>query len=457
MENATKIEKHGIGHIKDSERHGNPHNLFNIWSSTNLTLGSFITGSLAIEIGLGLWSSLLAICIGVILGAILIPIMSKIGWKLGVPQMVMTRPTFGRFGSIIPVVIGWISFLGWFTVLNVLGAQSLKLAFGLPISTGIILLSIITIIIGIFGHDLIHLAERWIALVCGITFIVVAIMAIPHIKWSYTGNGSLHGADWWGMFVLVVGVCFSYAGPGYTAYASDYTRYLPKSLKFKSIFIPTFLGMSISSILVFFLGAAILTINVKGDALGLIAQITGPFATVALLVLALGSIAANCLNVYSGSLTALVSGLPIKRWISAVAIGIIGMFIAIWAQADFVTKFQNFLLIILYTTPALDAILLTDFFLIRKGKYKLDELYGSLIPSFNVQGLIAYFAGIAISIPFMSATLYTGPIAKLLHGADIGYVIGMAVSALVYWGLRRKSINSNYESQNELPVANNLL
>jgi purine-cytosine permease-like protein len=40
-------------------------------------------------------------------------------------------------------------------------------------------------------------------------------------------------------------------------------------------------------------------------------------------------------------------------------------------------------------------------------------------------------------VPFMSLSFYQGPLSQALGGADIAFVIGLAVAGLVYWGLTR--------------------
>jgi len=448
------IESLGIEHVPDSKRHGNPFNLFNIWVSTNLTVGAFVTGSLAITLGLGLFASFMAIIVGTLVGAILIPVMSKMGWRLGIPQMMMTRPVFGRIGAIPPIFFSWLNFLGWFTVLDVLGAKALNIGFGLPMLPSILVISIASIILGVLGNDMIHLAEKWIARLAGVVFIVLAILTLPKVEWGYSGSLDFASADWWGMFILTVAIAFSYAGPGYTPYASDYTRYLPKNIPFKRIFFPTFLGMSLSSMFVFMLGAAILSTNPNGDVLEVAVGIVGPFAEIAMLAFALGSIAGNAMNVYSGGLTALASGIKINRWLSVILIGALGTVIAMWAKDQFVSKYEAYLLLILYIVPAMDAIFIVDYFFVKKGRYSRDDFYGKNSPMFNVKGWIAYGLGIVVSLPMISSELYVGPVAEMLHGADVSYVISMLVAGVAYWCMH--ALPSSNKNNSLLQVEDNL-
>ena len=48
-----------------------------------------------------------------------------------------------------------------------------------------------------------------------------------------------------------------------------------------------------------------------------------------------------------------------------------------------------------------------------------------------------YAVGILVEIPFMNAELYEGPIARALGGADISWLVGLAVSGALYFAVNR--------------------
>ena len=54
-----------------------------------------------------------------------------------------------------------------------------------------------------------------------------------------------------------------------------------------------------------------------------------------------------------------------------------------------------------------------------------------------MNALIALVVGFVVSIPFMDATVFVGPIATALGGADIAYVVGFIVAGVVYWALEQ--------------------
>ena len=47
--------------------------------------------------------------------------------------------------------------------------------------------------------------------------------------------------------------------------------------------------------------------------------------------------------------------------------------------------------------------------------------------------LTTYVVGVLIQIPFLAQTLYTGPITEPLGGADISWIVGLVVPAVMYY------------------------
>lgn len=85
------------------------------------------------------------------------------------------------------------------------------------------------------------------------------------------------------------------------------------------------------------------------------------------------------------------------------------------------------------------AVNLADFYAIRKGHYAISDIFNpaGIYGRWSSAGLIAYFLGLAAMIPFMSLGFYQGPISVMLGGADVAFVVGLAVSAMVYCMMSR--------------------
>jgi NCS1 family nucleobase:cation symporter-1 len=86
------------------------------------------------------------------------------------------------------------------------------------------------------------------------------------------------------------------------------------------------------------------------------------------------------------------------------------------------------------------AINLTDYYLVRRGRYdiedffKVDGQYGRV----NWWGVGIYVLTIGVEIPFINSSLYVGPIATDLGGADISWIVGFIVAAVLYYLAARR-------------------
>jgi len=76
---------------------------------------------------------------------------------------------------------------------------------------------------------------------------------------------------------------------------------------------------------------------------------------------------------------------------------------------------------------------------VRKGHYSIREIFNprGMYGRWNWRGLLSYGVGFVVMIPFFSSGLYKGVVARALGGADLAMLVGLPVSALLYWALCR--------------------
>jgi purine-cytosine permease-like protein len=198
-------------------------------------------------------------------------------------------------------------------------------------------------------------------------------------------------------------------------------------------------GVFVSCVILEIVGAASATLS--GDALG---NPTGAFtghlptalADATLLAIALGAVAANVLNIYSGALsfTALGIRLPLRlrRAIVAVTFGIIGFIVALTGLHDAGTKYENFLLIIAYWIAPWLAVFFCDQ-LLRRGP--VDDLLFDNRHT-NWAGPVAMLTGMGLSIwLFSNQTEYVGLVPTHVASAgDLTFEAGFLITAVVYLG-----------------------
>lgn len=453
-----QVEQHSIDFIPENERHGHIMNLFTVWFASNMQITPLVTGALAVVLGLNLAWSLLVIIVGNLVGAIFMAYHSAQGPKLGIPQMIQSRAQFGVIGAILPLIIVVLMYVGFFASSGVLGAQAIS---GLTnshvsVSWSIIILSIVTLVVTIIGYDLIHAVERWLSLVFAIAFIFVTVkaFALP----MPAGSWSLAHPNWPMVFLtLTIVVTWQIA---YAPYVADYSRYMKKDTSISKTFGYSYAGTVISSAWMMILGV-VLTLGIPkflDNASVNLAQLLGKGAVAVLmyLVIALGIIAVNVLNLYGAFMSITTCTQAIfkyavtrrNRFTFVTVMALIGTVLALAGQGHFLDNFTNFILFLAYFLIPWTAINLVDFYFVRRGEYSIADIFklDGIYHRYNWRTLTVYLIGVLVEIPFMNTTLYVGPLSKAMGGADISWIVGLVVSAPFYYLVTKPVVNRESHS-----------
>ncbi|MBO0872474.1 MAG: cytosine permease [Pseudonocardia sp.] len=443
-ENALAVEQRGIEHIDEQQRHGNPRNQFSIRFSPVIYLAPIVVGGTAIPMGLGLTGSITAIVLGNLLGAICTGVCAAMGPRLGMPQLTMGRAAFGYHGNYLPAILSLLLYIGYFTVGTILGAQSIAELVGAPYVPVVVIVAAVSTLIAVYGYDLLHLLGRWIT---WISFVVLAAVTVATFAHG-TGSGAastLSGANYWLAWLVEFTVVFGYT-MSWAPYASDYSRYLPVTTSQLKTFGWCTGGLFAATTWMMVLGAVVLTVTPHGetlDAFGIV--LPGPLLKIALVLFGVSALPHNAVNIYSNAMTSLTWGLPLRRSLAVIAGGLIGFVLALlFGGPNFVTNFEAFLfLVTYYVTPWL-AVLVIDFYWLRKrgrGYGSIENFYKPQGPfkGINWAGFLAFIVGLAVSVPFMATNLYTGPIGHALGGADLSYFVSFVVASVLYALLARRN------------------
>jgi NCS1 family nucleobase:cation symporter-1 len=436
------IEQGGIEAIPADRRHGSPWQLFATWTSPNLEFATVFVGVLGVAFfGLSFTSAMIAIVVGVALGSLTQGLLSTWGPREGLAQLVLSRTAFGYRGNILPAGINTLmAGLGWFAVNSVSGAFALATLTGMPQVLALLIVVVVEVAVAFIGHDLVQVFERYAAYVLGAIFLVATITIFLHANISAPVKGG--GFNFAG-FTVTMAAAFGYAA-GWNPYASDYSRYLPAATRKASIAWAAGLGNFISCVVLMAAGAAAVTVTgFNADAnptTQFVISMPAVVKDLTLIAIAVGAVAANALNVYSGAMSFLAAGVKIRfslrRAIVALGFGIIGFFIAWSALADAGQKYDNFLLVIAYWIAPWLGIVFMDRFL-RRG-----TSIASLLPERakyrNWAGFVALLVAGFISIwLFCNETFYTGPIAKNTGVGDLTPLVGFVLAAAIYLVLFR--------------------
>ena len=437
------IEAHGMEPIPDSVRYGSVNRVFTVWFTPNLVPAAFFVGTLAAAdfIGLGWWAGLAAIVVGNIIGAALVGILATMGPISGMAQIPASRLPFGK-SIVVPAGINWLSTIAWDAINAFFGAYAISVVTGdaVPFPVGLLIVVACQAALSIVGYEAIHTFERYAAIGLAILFGIVTIAVLPK------ANFGLANADAAsiGTFVLMTTIAGSF-NLAWALYASDYTRYLPRETPPSRIFLMTFLGLGLSAIWIEALGLAVA--GALGSESDTVHQINGLLGGGILGILAMvaiffGTVAVNAMNDYTGSLSLLAAGIKVKRPISAAIVAVLSFLATLYLYyGNFQSTVENYLLVITYWIGPWAAIVLIDW---RRRANRVDgskAVEFSLLPS-GRNAIISLVIGFVVSIPFMNQTLYVGPAANALGGADIAYLVGFVVAGVIYALLERSSPSS---------------
>ena len=438
------VESAGSEPIPESERHGGPLQLLWTWASPNIEFATVFIGVIAVLFfGLSFWQATAAIVLGTALGALTQGVLSLDGPRFGVPQMVIGRLSFGHRGNILPAAAnGLVAGVGWFAVNSVSAAFALNTLTGLRPLPSLLLVVAAEILIGFIGHNFVHVFEKYAFPALAVIFLLAGVWTF---KDADLGGGGTGGGI--GGFLLAFSAAWGYAA-GWNPYASDYSRYLPRTAnKARTVLYPA-LGLFLSVTVVAVIGAASATIVAPKDATPTAAftgHLPGWLGDLVLLAIILGGVSANALNVYSGAISIASFGLNLPAWLSrsvlVVVSGVAGT-AAAWASlSDAGAAYEAFLLVIAYWVAPWLGVVLVERWL--RARVPQEQSAARLTDrSFtNWPGLAALLIGVAVSVPlFSNQEDYVGYVPEHWPSfGDITPVVGFAVSALLYAALRRRS------------------
>lgn len=448
-----KIEKHSFDFVPEKERHGSVRNLFNVWFSANMQITVLVAGGLAITLGLNVFWGLIATFLGNLVGGIFMALHSAQGPRLGIPQMIQSRAQFGNAGASLPLGLVIILYLGSYAAGAILGAQAIHNIFpAISVTWALIILGAVTSFITLFGYDLIHVVERYLAILFAIGFILATIAVVVQLDYP-AGSfaiGDFHLATFLTVFSVTTAFQLSY-GP----YVADYSRYLPTNTSSKATFGYTYAGSVISAIWMMSLGVLLIAAipDFANNQTYYFARLFGSaFVLPMNIIMILGIIGVNVLNLYGAfmsttttlsSFTKLKSTTQTRFWL-VLSTGAAATLLGIFGQSDLMTFLEVFAKFITYVMIPWSTINLVDYYLVRHGEYYTQDFFAGKngrYGQFNWIGIGALLISVIVEIPFMSADVYVGFISKALNGADYTWIIGLIVPFVLYYFPMKKKVN----------------
>ena len=446
MGNGTFIETRSIDYVPLAERHGKVWHLWPVWFSGDAHLATLAVGVVGITLGGNLLWTAIAVILGCLLGTFFMAFHSTQGPQLGLPQMIQSRPQFGYTGALLVWGVALVAYIGYNAFNQVLAAQALhQLIPAISATSGpaMVVFALVALALAVVGYDKIHLAQRGFAYLMIVILTVFSVAALfvlrlPAAQWQAAG---FHAVP----FLAQLFAAASYQ-LSWSIYVSDYSRYLPRDVGVRESFWWTYLGAFVGGAWMMLVGSVAAAAAPKLDVAAAMQHaadaVVPGLGRILLFAALLGLITISSLNYYGASLTLLSVADTVKplkctagkRIASLLVAFVASCVIAVSSSSDFVNRFQDLLALLLYLFTPWTAINLVDFYVVRRGHYSIREIFNpaGMYGRWNWRGLTAYLVGFIVMIPFFSTTIYTGPVARALGGADIAMLIGLPVAAGIY-------------------------
>jgi nucleobase:cation symporter-1, NCS1 family len=443
----SAVEARSIDYVPASERHGKVWQQGPFWFLGNFQFFSIAVGFIGPAAGLSLLWSAIAVILGYIFGTFFMAFHASQGPQLGLPQMIQSRAQLGYRGVTVVLIGALFTFMGFLVLDTRLISSGLHGIYGWNAVLVGIIINGVSAVLAIFGHDWLHRAFRvlfWLS----IPFVIVLTIGI--MAGHAGGHPAASSGFGWVAFMAQFAAAAAY-NITYAPYVSDYSRYLPRSTKSSHIVTSVFLGAAGSAIWLGIIGAwlasrlgasdALVSLKLAGD------NVFSGLGTVLAVLSVLALVATMGIGVYSTMLTALTgidSFRPVVtsrrlRVLTILIFEAVATVIGLLLPGHYLTALSNTLVIMLYLLVPWTAINLVDYFVVRRGHYAITDLVkpDGVYGVWAWRGLTSFGAGLLSMLPFMVLSFYTGPIARSIKGVDISFVIGLAVSGVVYLVLSR--------------------
>jgi nucleobase:cation symporter-1, NCS1 family len=373
------------------------------------------------------------------------------GPKMGLPQMIQSRAQFGYRGVIVVLFGSTFTFIAFNIVDTILVDGGLNGIFGWNSTAVGIAITVLALVLAIYGHDWLHRVFRllfWVAL----PFYIILTIGIVNGSAGGTPQTKIHFT--FAAFATVFTVSAAY-NITYAPYVSDYSRYLPRNTKPLPIIVSVYVGASAAAIWLIAVGAWLSAHLGATD--GLVAlrdagnHIYNNLGTLLAILSVLALVATMGLNAYSGMLSVVTGVDSIKpitptrniRIVVIVVLALIWAVIGIGYGGTFLNALLTSLSYMLWLLVPWTAVNLVDYFFVRRGHYAIRDFFtpSGIYGSWGWRGLVSYFVGFASMLPFavlLAYPAYTGWFAgHWFNGVDYSIIVGLVVSAVLYYVLTR--------------------
>ncbi|MEL0627589.1 cytosine permease [Salinibacterium amurskyense] len=347
-----------------------------IWLAANLVVTTLLTGTLFVP-GVDFATAFLMIVLGTLGGAIVLTAIGAIGTRTGLPTMAITRGAFGTRGSLLPVTANVIVLMGWSWVQAMLAGVTVNFlvenatGYSNPILFSVLCQSIV-VILAILGHEGISKIEPWFAVL--ILGIIAWVFITAFTAFDLNDFQAVAPDENLGFTPIIVLDIVIATAISWTVLSADFNRFARTT---KAGVIGSGLGYTVSTVVAMTLGlTAFVYVVLNGDEAAAFdpTTIVGAFGAPLAIIIFLSVMATNTMVVY-GMVTSVVNAKvnsKAKFLPTALILGGISIIGSTWLQL--LNQFTDFLVVIGAFFVPVFAIMIVDYYIVKRGAYTKDIL-----------------------------------------------------------------------------------
>ncbi|KAF9731787.1 Purine-cytosine permease fcyB 4 [Paraphaeosphaeria minitans] len=428
-------------------------NIFTLWFSMSCNLLPITTGMVGtLSFGLGLRDASLVILFFTLLSTVPVAYMCTWGPRTGMRQLIQARFVYGKYFVSLFILLNLATLTGFSIVDSIIGGQALSaVSSGTTINAtvGIVIIALLSLLVSFAGFKTLHKYEKYAWVPALIAIIIATGCGGRDLK-----NQSTVPPATVQQVLSFGGLVASFMLP-WAALASDFSTYMHPSAPPFRIAAYTYVGLALPTILLMVLGAAIggATPNIPSWQAGYDSNATsgvlaamlhpaggfGRFVTVVLAFSMVGNLGATMYSITLNFQMLLPWLFRVQRILFSIVITAIVIGVAIKAAGSFFTNLENFLGLIGYWAAAFIGVVVTDHVWFRGGNFAAYTEDGGLwddgkrLPM-GWAAMGASVACLALVVPCMDQTWFTGPIAE--RTGDLGFEVAFVLSAGLHVPLR---------------------
>lgn len=447
------------------------------------TMSSFLLPTMLF--GLNMKQALISGLIGMNIGCLVPAYCSTMGPKSGCRQMVTARFIFGQWGVKFVALICILGGIGWSVVNCVVGGQILSAISDVGLWVGIVVISVGSLIIGVFGIRVLLKFQTIVAVPTNLAILLLYIVVCKKVSYISDANALVKElgysnltvtGHWLSFFSLAYSVTATWG-----SCASDYYILFPDATPDYKVFLLTYFGIAVPSNFAAIVGLLAGTIaygyapwaeayNTYGIG-GVIAasfEPWGKFGKFVVVVLFISLMCNTIINTYSSAFQFQLIDVKlahVPRWIWATVISVAYLVISLAGREHLSTIISNVLALLGYWISMYITLLLEENLLFRRKRTlalhfnefdkegelenNLESENGLLMynwsqwdqPRHITMGLAsatAFALGVVGAVMGMNQVYFIGPISKKIgdSGGDVGMWLCIAFTGSTYPILR---------------------